>query len=75
MQDANIAAETDALIGAVTTSPATLWLVSNEVSWGIVPNNALARRFRDDCGRLHQRLASHVQEVLLIVAGLPLRLK
>ena len=52
-----------------------LWLVSNEVGFGIVPDNALARRFRDETGRLHQALAQAADSVTLVVAGLTLRLK
>ena len=50
-------------------------LVSNEVGWGIVPENALARRFRDEQGRLNQRIAGLADRVELVVAGLPVRLK
>ncbi|MEL6529504.1 MAG: bifunctional adenosylcobinamide kinase/adenosylcobinamide-phosphate guanylyltransferase [Pseudomonadota bacterium] len=50
-------------------------LVSNEVGSGIVPDNALGRRFRDEQGRLNQRLTAISDRVELVVAGLPLRLK
>jgi adenosylcobinamide kinase / adenosylcobinamide-phosphate guanylyltransferase len=50
-------------------------LVSNEVGQGVVPASALARRFVDEAGRLHQRLAAAAQEVVLVTAGLPLHLK
>ncbi len=53
----------------------TIILVANEVGWGIVPDNALARRFRDHAGRLNQAMATICDEVTLIVAGLPLCLK
>ncbi len=49
--------------------------VSNEVGWGIVPDNALARAFRDAQGRLNQRMAETCGRVVLVAAGLPLVLK
>jgi adenosylcobinamide kinase/adenosylcobinamide-phosphate guanylyltransferase len=69
------AARVDPLLLALSACPARLWLVSNEVGWGIVPDNALARAFRDAAGRLHQTIAETADEVVLVVAGLPLRLK
>ena len=71
---ADIEAEFARLTDAVAICPATLILVSNEVGWGIVPDNALARLFRDHAGRLHQRLAAVTDETLLIVAGMSLPL-
>ncbi len=50
-------------------------LVSNEVGQGIVPDNALARAFRDHAGALHQDIAAIADRVVLVVAGLPLILK
>jgi adenosylcobinamide kinase/adenosylcobinamide-phosphate guanylyltransferase len=50
-------------------------LVANEVGFGIVPDNALARRFRDLQGSLNQRLAARADRVVLMVAGLPLFVK
>jgi adenosyl cobinamide kinase/adenosyl cobinamide phosphate guanylyltransferase len=50
-------------------------LVGNEVGLGIVPDNALARAFRDQAGLLHQRLAAQAASVLFMVAGLPMRVK
>lgn len=50
-------------------------LVSNEVGLGIVPDNALARRFRDEAGRLHQEVAAIARRVVFVSAGLPLMLK
>lgn len=73
--DRNVAAEADTLLTALADCPARLWLVSNEVGWGVVPDNALARRFRDEAGRLHQQIAARADEVFLIAAGLPLRMK
>lgn len=56
-----------------TTTPVIL--ISNEVGLGIVPENALARAFRDRAGRLHQKLAAAADLVALVVAGLPLTIK
>ena len=66
---------TDALIAALTRSSVRIVLVSNEVGWGIVPDNALARRFRDVAGRVNQRVAAAADRVDLLVAGLPMSLK
>jgi adenosylcobinamide kinase/adenosylcobinamide-phosphate guanylyltransferase len=67
--------ELDALYETLPGLSGDVLLVSNEVGWGIVPDNALARRFRDEAGRLHQRLAGLCDHVTLVVAGLPLALK
>ncbi|WP_269713586.1 bifunctional adenosylcobinamide kinase/adenosylcobinamide-phosphate guanylyltransferase [Caulobacter sp. NIBR2454] len=75
LAEQDVEAAADALVEAVAKAPCPLWLVSNEVGLGIVPENALARRFRDDAGRLHQRLAQAVERVIFVAAGLPLTLK
>ncbi len=53
----------------------SLFIVSNEVGMGIVPDNALSRRFRDLAGTLNQRVAAVADEVYLVAAGIPLLLK
>ncbi|MET3709684.1 adenosylcobinamide kinase/adenosylcobinamide-phosphate guanylyltransferase [Sphingomonas trueperi] len=68
-------AETEALATAVTEAVGPVLLVANEVGLGIVPDNALARRFRDAAGRINQAIAAAAEEVQFIAAGLPLRLK
>lgn len=68
-------AATEALVAAIHAAPGTLVIVANEVGLGIVPDNALARRFRDCAGRLNQRVAAAADEVVLIAAGLPIKLK
>ena len=50
-------------------------LVSNEVGMGIVPDNALARRFRDMAGSMNQSLAAAADEVHVVISGMPLKLK
>lgn len=75
VDDARMQQEIAALYAAVPQLPGRLLLVSNEVGWGIVPDNPLARRFRDEAGRLHQQLATLCDHVTLVVAGLPLALK
>jgi adenosylcobinamide kinase/adenosylcobinamide-phosphate guanylyltransferase len=64
------AAET---LGRAITLPTVV--VTNEVGGGIVPDNALARRFRDLAGLVNQRLAAASDEAWLVAAGLPLRLR
>ena len=64
-----------ALMAALAAADGPVILVSNEVGLGIVPDNALARRFRDDVGRLHQAVAAAADTVYFVAAGLALQLK
>jgi adenosylcobinamide kinase/adenosylcobinamide-phosphate guanylyltransferase len=73
--DAAVMAEVDGLIEAYQQSDATWLVISNEVGMGIVPPYRLGRVYRDALGRANQRLAGVADEVLLLVAGLPWRLK
>jgi adenosylcobinamide kinase/adenosylcobinamide-phosphate guanylyltransferase len=68
-------AEAERLIAALAQLRGPALLVSNEVGLGIVPDNALARAFRDAAGRLNQRVAAAAQHVVFLAAGLPLTLK
>jgi adenosylcobinamide kinase/adenosylcobinamide-phosphate guanylyltransferase len=75
LADMDLEAAGGALVEAVRAVQNPLWLVSNEVGLGIVPENAMARRFRDAAGRLHQKLAAVAEHVVLVVAGLPMIVK
>ncbi len=68
-------AETARLLAAARTSRASIVFVSNEVGLGIVPDNALAREFRDRAGRLNQTVAAIANRVVFMAAGLPMVLK
>lgn len=72
----NVAAAVDELAAVLAgTENCTVIMVSNEVGLGIVPDNALARMFRDLAGAAHQRLAEICTDVHFVVAGLPMTLK
>ncbi len=73
--DERLDAETRGLLDTIPTLPGQVLLISNEVGQGIVPANPLARRFRDEAGRLHQAVASRCDRVTFVVAGLSLTLK
>ena len=73
--DHDIAAASRALTKALAGRRAPTVLVSNETGLGIVPDNALARRFRDAAGILHQSVAASADSVVLMVAGLPMKVK
>lgn len=64
-----------ALEGALARRTAPTLLVSNEVGLGLVPETPLGRSFRDEAGRLNQRIAAKAGRVLLMIAGLPMTVK
>jgi adenosylcobinamide kinase / adenosylcobinamide-phosphate guanylyltransferase len=67
--------ETAALLETLPLLPGSCLLVTNEVGLGIMPINALARRFADEAGSLHQQLATLCDRVVFMVAGIPLVVK
>ena len=75
LAEADLPAERATLVAALVARTAPTFVVSNEVGLGIVPDNALSRRFRDEAGFLHQAVAAAAQEVHLMVAGLSIRAK
>lgn len=75
LSERDLAQAADALIASAATSRAELIMVTNEVGMGIVPENALARRFRDEAGRLNRRMADAADRVIVMFAGQSLQLK
>jgi adenosylcobinamide kinase/adenosylcobinamide-phosphate guanylyltransferase len=67
--------EIDELTSSLKNSKSNIVLVSNEVGTGIVPDNALARKFRDSAGLMNQKIASVSDEVYWVVAGIQTQIK
>ncbi|MCK5744876.1 MAG: bifunctional adenosylcobinamide kinase/adenosylcobinamide-phosphate guanylyltransferase, partial [Oricola sp.] len=75
MAEADISARGAALCSALAAVSGPVILISNEVGLGIVPDNRMARDFRDHAGRLHQDVAAVADTVYFVAAGLPLKMK
>jgi len=75
LADHDLDAEIVKLETALQQRRGPVWMVASEVGLGIVPDNALARRFRDEAGILNQRIAKLANRVIFVAAGLPLHLK
>ncbi|RED47668.1 bifunctional adenosylcobinamide kinase/adenosylcobinamide-phosphate guanylyltransferase [Aestuariispira insulae] len=75
LAERNIDAQRIALVAAIEGAKGPVVLVSNEVGMGIVPENALARRFRDEAGWVNQAVAKAADKAVLVASGLPVILK
>lgn len=75
LSDVDIIQASDRLLSAIGNARCPLVIVSNEVGLGIVPDNALARRFRDQAGRLHQCVAAAADKVFFVASGLSVSMK
>jgi adenosylcobinamide kinase/adenosylcobinamide-phosphate guanylyltransferase len=75
LAEAPLESERAAFLDALPALPGRVLLVANEVGLGIVPENALARRFRDEQGTLNQAVAALCERVILVAAGIPLAVK
>ena len=75
MAERDIAAESARLVDRLPHLKRPVVFVSNEVGCGIVPANPLARRFQDEAGRLNQAVAAVADQVIYMVAGLPMSVK
>ena len=75
LDDTAILARADALAAALRRASFRIIVVTDEVGWGIVPDHPIARRFRDLLGWSNQKVAQVADQVLLMAAGYPLRLK
>jgi len=74
----NVAEKTDKLVDTLRDrngQAGTVILVSNEVGMGIVPDNELARQFRDNAGMVNQKIAQAADEVYIVASGIPVRIK
>ena len=73
--EAEVTQQVDELCTALRKVGAPAAIVTNEVGWGVVPETPLGRLFRDVAGRANQVAARHAEEVVLMVAGLPMMVK
>jgi adenosylcobinamide kinase/adenosylcobinamide-phosphate guanylyltransferase len=75
LQKRDVESDVEALAETMRRLPGSVAVVSNEVGLGIVPDNPLARQFRDRAGLANQRIAAAVSEVFFLAAGQALRIK
>lgn len=75
LSEATVLTRVASLLRAMQATAARVVIVSNELGLGLVPAEPTARAFRDLAGRVNQHIAAEADEVLLVVSGMPLRLK
>ena len=75
LEQRDVDAEADALLDLLPSLEGQVIFVSSEVGLGIVPENYMARAFRDHSGKLHQQIGAIADEVYFVAAGLPLKMK
>lgn len=75
MEGEDVSVHGERLCAHVGSLPGMLTFVSNEVGLGIVPDNRMARDFRDHAGWLHQKLAGQCAQLYFVVAGIPTKIK
>jgi adenosylcobinamide kinase/adenosylcobinamide-phosphate guanylyltransferase len=73
--DGDVQSRSDELIAAIRGFKGSCIVVSNEVGLGIVPENPLARKFRDSAGMLNQKIAQAADEVYFTASGIPVKIK
>ncbi len=73
--EADLCKEIDAIVEAVHKTKTRLIFVTNELGLGVVPENRMARLFRDIAGIVNQKAAAHTDEAWMVVSGLPLKIK
>lgn len=75
LNNMNALQEIDSFISLLSGIKSSLFVVSNEVGQGIVPDNRLSRDFRDMAGILNQKTAAAADEVFIVTAGIPVKIK
>lgn len=75
LNNKNVEKEIESLYSSLSAVHCPLFIVSNEVGTGIVPENEMARKFRDMAGFLNQNIAEIADEVYMMIAGIPLKIK
>ncbi len=73
--ETEIQSQIDELLSACDASKIPIWIVTNELGLGLVPEYLLARRFRDIAGRVNQRLAARADTVYLVISGIDIKIK